>query len=129
MCVFPDGSECDPYAFERGDCSPGDCDNYSTCFVGLPCSARGECPAGVCVDDDPEDATSGICSALCEVNADCESEVSGQSSWTCDTLQDPTATMPTFDRLVGCIGPVNEQPYGCRIYGEMSACMPSDWQR
>ncbi|OGQ97940.1 MAG: hypothetical protein A2284_11490 [Deltaproteobacteria bacterium RIFOXYA12_FULL_61_11] len=31
ICIFEDGSECEEWAYFRGECEPGDCENWETC--------------------------------------------------------------------------------------------------
>jgi putative hemolysin len=60
VCVFKDGSECEEWAFFRGQCQPGDCEVWETCkFDGGGAVDGGAGDAGATVSDDGGAAADG----------------------------------------------------------------------
>jgi hypothetical protein len=50
VCKFYGGSECDAWAFYRGECKPGDCTTWETCTLGADGGAAVDSGGGTTVD-------------------------------------------------------------------------------
>ncbi len=64
FCVFPDGSECDEWAYYRGECGPGGIQTDSTPVADMPNPASVYCEENggkVELRDDPSGGVAGFC--------------------------------------------------------------------
>jgi putative hemolysin len=116
VCVFPDGSECEEWAFFRGECSPGDSANPTETIIGManPASVYCEEHGGTLDIRDSDAGQYGMCSF--PDGSECEEWAFFRGE--CGVVPDDEASPETADTVEAVedwIGVVVSNPEGAQF--------------
>ena len=104
VCVFPDGSECEEWAFFRGECSPGKFEQPAEDVIGMPNPASVHCEEqGGTVDMRTSDAGQyGVC--VFPDGSECEEWAFFRGECTPDPKEEPAEDVTeTVEDWIGVV--------------------------